>query len=183
MTVVRAKLLVSVICFGIPFGYAQDSSLTRQTSSKAAQNLPTESGQSAFAAIHEIVEMLEADPKTDWSKVDIDALREHLIDMNNMTLYAKITYEPIANGEHIHVSGEGAIRDSIQRMVMMHAAMAGDTADWHMATARAPDGADINVVAKSPLGLQKMKALGLIGMMAEGMHHARHHMMLARGSM
>jgi hypothetical protein len=68
-------------------------------------------------------------------------------------------------------------------MVMMHIAMAGETTDWHMKAARAPDGADINVVAISPLGLRKMKALGLIGMMAEGMHHARHHLMLARGSM
>jgi hypothetical protein len=183
MAIVRAKLLARVICFGIPFVYAQDGSFIHQTASETAQNLPTESGQSAFAAIHEIVEMLEADPKTDWSKVNVDALRQHLIDMNNMTLYAKITYEPIVNGEHIHVSGKGEVRDSIQRMVLMHAAMAGDTADWHMRAARAPDGADINVVAISPLGLKKMKALGLMGMMAEGMHHARHHMMLARGSM
>ena len=179
MTIVRAKLLACVACvtcFGIPFGFAQDGSVIHQTA-------PTEAGQSAFAAIHEIVEMLEADPKTDWSKVNVDALRQHLIDMDNMTLYAKITYEPIANGEHIHVSGKGEVRHSIQRMVMMHAAMAGDTVNWHMEAARAPDGADINVVAISPPGLKKMKALGLMGMMAEGVHHSRHHMMLARGSM
>jgi|ERR1700683_74366 len=183
MTIVRAQLLAGVILFGIPFVYAQDRSLIQQTASAAAQNLPTESGQSAFAAIHEIVAMLEADPKTDWSKVNVDALRQHLIDMDNMALYAKITYEPIVSGEHIHVSGKGEVRDSIQRMVMMHVAMAGNTTDWHMKAAPASDGADINVVAISPLGLKKIKALGLIGMMAEGMHHARHHMMLARGSM
>jgi len=183
MTIVRAKLLASVICFGIPFVYAQDGTVIHQTASEVVQNLPTESGQSAFAAIHEIVEMLEANPKTDWSKVNVDALRQHLIDMNNMTLYAKITYDPMVNGERIHVSGKGEVRDSIQRMVMMHATMAGDTTDWHMKAARAPDGADINVVAISPIGVEKMKALGLIGMMAEGVHHPRHHMMLARGSM
>jgi len=183
MTIVRATLLASVVCFAIPFVYAQDGGPNHKNASEAVQNLPTESGQSAFAAIHEIVEVLEADPKTDWSKVNVDALRQHLIDMNNMTLYAKITYEPIVNGEHIHIAGEGEVRDSIQRMVMMHIAMAGETTDWHMKAARAPDGADINVVAISPLGLRKMKALGLIGMMAEGMHHARHHLMLARGSM
>lgn len=53
--------------------------------------LPRETGQSAFAAIQEIVAMLEADPKTDWSKVDIEALRQHLIDMNNVTLGAVVT--------------------------------------------------------------------------------------------
>ena len=47
---------------------------------------PTEAGQGAFAAIQEIVAILEADPDTDWSKVDIDALRQHLVDMNAVTL-------------------------------------------------------------------------------------------------
>jgi hypothetical protein len=149
----------------------------------ASRLLPRESGQSAFAAIHEIVDMLESDPKTDWSKVNIDALRQHLIDMDNVTLRARITYEPIANGEHIHISGDGDVRDSIQRMVAMHDAMAGDTLDWHMQAMNAPDGMHINVIAKTATGLQKMKALGLIGMMAEGVHHQRHHMMLATGTM
>jgi hypothetical protein len=36
---------------------------------------PTQPGQAAFAAIQEIVAILEADPRTDWSKVNIDALR------------------------------------------------------------------------------------------------------------
>jgi hypothetical protein len=30
---------------------------------------PTMPGQDAFGAIQEVVQMLEADPKTDWSKV------------------------------------------------------------------------------------------------------------------
>jgi hypothetical protein len=47
-----------------------------------AAALPTQPGQSAFAAIQEIVAMLEADPKTDWSRVNIEALRQHLIDMD-----------------------------------------------------------------------------------------------------
>lgn len=147
------------------------------------KGLPIQPGQGAFGAIHEIVGMLEADPGTDWSKVNIDAVRQHLIDMDNVTLRATIVYEPIANGERIHVSGDGAVRGSIQRMLMMHAAMAGDTPGWHMVAGVAPDGALVTVTAKSAQGLQKMKALGLIGMLAEGDHHARHHMMLATGSM
>ena len=45
-------------------------------------------GQDAFGAIQEIVGILEADPNTDWSKVNISALREHLVDMNEVTLKA-----------------------------------------------------------------------------------------------
>ena len=49
---------------------------------------PTMPGQDAFGAIQEIVRILEADPKTDWSKVNLEALRQHLIDMNEVTLKA-----------------------------------------------------------------------------------------------
>ena len=45
----------------------------------------TQAGQGAFAAIQEVVEILAADSNTDWSKVNIDALRQHLVDMNNVT--------------------------------------------------------------------------------------------------
>ena len=41
---------------------------------------PTMPGQDAFGAIQEIVQILEADPKTDWSKVELEGLRQHLID-------------------------------------------------------------------------------------------------------
>ena len=51
--------------------------------------IPMLPGQDAFGAIQEIVHILDADPKTDWSKVDLEALRQHLIDMNEVTLHAE----------------------------------------------------------------------------------------------
>lgn len=45
---------------------------------------PSIPGQNAFGAIQEIVRMLEADPNTDWRKVDLEVLRQHLIDMNKV---------------------------------------------------------------------------------------------------
>src|SRR4051794_31741847 len=50
--------------------------------------VPTEVGQDIFAATQEIVRILEADPKTDWNKVNVAALREHLVDMNEIALRA-----------------------------------------------------------------------------------------------
>src|SRR6516164_1352974 len=38
---------------------------------------PIMSGQDAFGAIQEVVNILDADPATDWSKVNISALRAH----------------------------------------------------------------------------------------------------------
>jgi len=59
-----------------------------------AASVPSEPGQAAFAAIQEIVGILEADPTTDWSKVNIEALRQHLIDMDNVTLRAEVKRRP-----------------------------------------------------------------------------------------
>ena len=78
-----------------------------------AGSMPAEAGQSAFAAIQEIVSILEADPTTDWSRVDIDALRQHLVDMNAVTLEAKVASAPVEGGEQFDVTGDGAVSDSI----------------------------------------------------------------------
>lgn len=169
-----------LIVYGLTFAIAPQ---VMRADQPAKLGLPIESGQSAFAAIHEIVQKLEADPQTDWSKVNIGFLRAHLADMDNVTLHAAVEYEIRANGMLIHVVGEGPLRASIKRMIFMHAAMAGDTLDWHMNAIETERGADLNVVAKNPQALQKIKALGLFGMLAEGSHHGLHHLMLARGSM
>jgi len=54
----------------------------------AGLSTPRMVGQDAFGAIREIVRILDADPKTDWSKVDLEALRQHLIDMNEVNATA-----------------------------------------------------------------------------------------------
>ena len=90
----------------------------------------TQPGQGAFVAIQEIVEILMADPKTDWSKVNIDALRQHLIDMNNVTLAANVKNDPIDGGMRFDVTGEGPVRDSIRRMTAAHAATMNGVDGW-----------------------------------------------------
>ena len=81
---------------------------------------PTMAGQDAFGTIQEVVRILEADPSTDWSKVNIAALREHLIDMNEVTLHATATEKALDDGVEITVTGVGRTRDAIKRMVPAH---------------------------------------------------------------
>ena len=90
----------------------------------AGTSAPREGGQAAFAAIAEIVRLLDADPGTDWSRVNVEALRQHLIDMDEVTM--------------------------------------------HAADARA---------------VSRIRALGFIGVVALGDHHAPHHLGIANGSM
>jgi hypothetical protein len=65
--------------------------MTGQPGMRAGANTPTMPGEDAFGAIQEIVRILDADPNTDWSKVDLEVLRQHLIDMNEVTLRAEGT--------------------------------------------------------------------------------------------
>jgi len=140
----------------------------------------TQPGQSAFAAIQEIVAILEADPKTDWSKVDIEALRQHLIDMDAVTLRAETKSEPVDGGMRFVVTGAGPVRDSIRRMVFAHAATMNGVGGWSMTAAEIDDGATLTVTAPAK-DAAKLRALGFIGVLTLGMHHQMHHLMIAKG--
>jgi hypothetical protein len=140
----------------------------------------TQPGQGAFAAIQEIVQILAADPETDWSKVDIDALREHLVDMNNVTLSAKAKSRSIDGGMRFDVTGEGPVRDSIRRMTMAHAAAMNGVEGWKFEAAEIERGASLTVHAPAK-DANKLRGLGFFGVLTLGMHHQMHHLLIARG--
>ena len=142
--------------------------------------LPSEAGQGAFAAIQEVVAILEADPDTDWSRVDVEALRQHLIDMANVTLAAEVASTPVPDGAAFTVTGEGAVAESIRRMVTAHAATMNGVGGWTFAAVEREDGAVLTVTVPAD-DLPKVRALGFIGVMTRGMHHQHHHLMIARG--
>jgi hypothetical protein len=142
---------------------------------------PREPGQAAFAAIQEIVAILVADPTTDWSKVNIEALRRHLIDMDNVTLRAAVVATPVDGGMRYDVTGDGAVRDAIRRMVKAHARTVSGTDGMTMLAEDAPEGAVMKVTVEDPAALPRLKALGFIGLMTLGMHHQEHHLMIASG--
>ena len=142
---------------------------------------PVQPGQGAFAAIQEIVGLLEADPSTDWSKVNIEALRQHLIDMDNVTLRADVKTAIIDGGMRFTVSGTGAVRYAAQRMITAHATTMNGVGDWKFNAATTDDGAILTVLAPAK-DQGKLRGLGFIGVLTRGMHHQAHHLMIARGA-
>ncbi|MDH5798016.1 MAG: hypothetical protein OEZ19_05580, partial [Paracoccaceae bacterium] len=88
--------LAAVLAFTPVMGSAQNMDHSQHMMASTGQ--PSEAGQSAFAAIQEVVGLLLADPDTDWSKVDLERLRQHLIDMDNVTLRARVNSEDIDGG-------------------------------------------------------------------------------------
>lgn len=147
----------------------------------AAQVTPTLPGQDAFGTIQEIVTILDADPNTDWTKVDIEALRRHLIDMNEVTLNAAAEATPVDGGARFAVTGVGRTLDAIRRMVPAHAHEMNGVDGWTMATAPLPDGVLLTVTSSDARQAARIRGLGFIGIMAQGSHHQMHHLAMARG--
>jgi len=141
--------------------------------------VPAHPGQETFGAIQEIVRILEADPTTDWSKVNIGALREHLIDMDEVTMRARASERPLDNGIEITVTGEGRTLGAIKRMVPAHARVLA-ALGWSASTQDLPNGVKLVVIASDPRQVVKLRSLGFIGIMVQGAHHQPHHLMMAK---
>jgi hypothetical protein len=146
-------------------------------------SLPMQPGQDAFGAVQEIVGMLEADPTTDWSKVNLDALRVHLIDMNEVALHADAAVERVDGGIRVAVTGSGRTLAAIQRMLPEHAQEMNGKNGWVMQAEPRPDGMTLTVTAADPKQVAIIRGLGFIGVMASGGHHQMHHLMIAKGAM
>ena len=146
-----------------------------------ASATPTSPGQDAFGAIQEIVGILDADPKTDWSKVNLEVLRQHLIDMNEVTLHAAAAPKQIEGGLQIAVTGSGRTLVAIQRMIPEWAKMANGLNGWSAKASELPDGELLTVTATSPKEVQHIRGLGFIGLIASGSWHQAHHLMMAKG--
>ena len=156
-------------------------------SATAAQRAkPTRAGQEAFVTIAEVVRILDADPRTDWSKVDLEALRQHLIDMDDVTMRSAVRVEDVASGAIFHVSGTGRTRDAIRRMTMSHGATIAPADGFTWSAVESPEGARVTVRAVNATDAKmvtRLRAIGFVGILSLGDHHTVHHIGIADGSM
>ncbi len=142
---------------------------------------PSETGQSQFAAIAEIVTLLRDDPETDWAQVDINALRDHLVDMDNVTTKASVQQAVDGWGVTFSITGDEVVASSIQRMVLAHSAMLQRASGWTVVSKAMDDGATMMVRASSAKEMEQLLGLGFFGLMTIGAHHQQHHLMIAKG--
>ena len=143
--------------------------------------VPTEPGQGAFGALQQIVRILEADPHTDWSKVNLDALRAHLIDMDRVTLDAHARVRHIPGGNRIDVTGSGRTLVAIQRLLPEEAMHLNGMHGWRLVATRIRDGVILTVTTSDPKQVAMIRGLGFAGILASGDFHPRHHLEIARG--
>ena len=141
-------------------------------------------GQDAYATISAIVAQLEADSTTDWSKVNIEALRQHLIVMNDVTLHARAQQSSVPGGATMDVTGEGKVAESIRAMLHAHATMLAGMGPYRTTVTDIPGGVRFTVTASNPQDaatVARIRGLGFAGLLTLGDHHTAHHLALARG--
>lgn len=144
-------------------------------------NSVSETGQAQFAAISEIVAMLRADPDTVWEQIDIDALRAHLVDMDNGTMKAMVETTIADNAVTFSVTGNESTAASVQRMVSAHSPMLQQEMGLSVAVEDQSNGAKMTIQTASKDDLDKVYGLGFFGLMTVGAHHQKHHQMIAIG--
>ncbi len=141
----------------------------------------SEPGQGAFAALSEVVTVLEADPNTDWARVDLGALRDHLMDMDRLVTTAIPSEERLDDGLRVVVTGDGATMEAVRRMVPAHAAELAKDGRWTVETDVTPDDVVLTVRSESVETVRRIQALGFYGLMASQDHHREHHLGIALG--
>jgi hypothetical protein len=143
--------------------------------------VPTEPGQGAFGAVQEVVRILKADPSTDWSKVNLDVLRQHLIDMEEVTLRADAAVQHIDGGIQVAVTGQARTLEAIRHMVPADARHLNGQNGWIVRTTDLPNGVTLIATSTDPKQTVIIRGLGFIGVLASGNYHQEHHLMIARG--
>ncbi|HVZ48786.1 MAG TPA: hypothetical protein VG916_08390 [Gemmatimonadaceae bacterium] len=180
-----SRISTLVACLGFHTG-----ALAAQGMDHAAmtggQGVPQASppSQAAFATIQDIVRKLKADPSTDWSKVNLEALRAHLIDMDNVVMRAKVKQVNVAGGVSLDVTGTGETVGAIRRMLTMHAMALNEDGAWRAQATEIANGVRFVVTAPDPNDAKAVamaRGLGFAGLITESDHHAMHHLMVARG--
>ncbi|MFA8388409.1 MAG: hypothetical protein ACEPO2_22575 [Pelagibaca sp.] len=141
----------------------------------------TEPGQGAFAALSEVVRVLEADPDTDWDRVDLAGLRAHLVDMDQLISDTVVTETELPNGLSALATGDAETRATLRRMVPAHAAQLAQDNRWTVEVSEVEGTMELRVISDDPAVIARIKGLGFFGLMASQDHHREHHLMMARG--
>jgi len=183
-------LIVTALLGGTAFAVAQTTHSSHgegmdhatQSQDRPLQNtILTEPGQGAFAALSEVVRVLEADPNTDWGQVDLAGLRAHLVDMDRLVSDTIVEETELPDGLSAMATGDADTLATIRRMVPAHAAQLAQDDRWSVEVVDAENGVELRVTSNDPTVVARIKGLGFFGLMASQDHHREHHMMMARG--
>ncbi|MCF7805330.1 MAG: hypothetical protein K9N46_09185 [Candidatus Marinimicrobia bacterium] len=120
-------ILICALPFSVPALLQHDpgSPSTHMTHTADVTSPLTMPGNAVFGTIQEVIRELEADPNTDWSQVDLEALRQHLIDMHHFTINVEmLSKSNIDTGMKIIIAPTvPAAKQSLERVLDAHTHM------------------------------------------------------------
>jgi len=171
-------VLVAAVLFGQHTGGTHQMAM-----SQGAESPLTAPGNAVFGAVQEVIATLDADPATDWSQVDIERLREHLVDMNRVAIDVKVvSAKKLADGLQVQVEPvNAAAHASLQRVLAAHPPMLHRETGWRVRVDSLGQDFRLTVTTTNPAEVAKIQGLGYFGLLAYGAHHRRHHWMIATG--
>jgi hypothetical protein len=175
-TVTPAAAQTSRCCEGTEdFGYR------KHFHDQPARSASELGGQDALSAIQEVVGLLLADPATDWSRVSIARLRQHLVDLERLTLFAAVEETPIDGGLRVRVTGDAQLLDAARRAVLGHARRLDGFRTWSILTEDAGDAVVLELTTQNADEVTVLRALGFYGFLASGVHRPHELLAVARG--
>lgn len=141
-----------------------------------------EPGQAIFGALREVTDRLEREPPADWSRVSLDRLREHLLQMDRLFREAEVETVAVEDGARFLVRGGPAVLDAARTMGRAHMPLLeGDLLASSSVRDLDPETVEIRVAAAAA-ELPRLRALGLFGLLSlGGDHHGIHHWRMATG--
>lgn len=147
-----------------------------------ANTILREAGTDAFATLQEAIIALEANPNTNWEKVNMEALRLHLIQMQDMTLNVNVVQKNINRGFQAVITPtiDRAVQ-SLTQILSSHPAQMQAETGWDMQVANNNGVFTLTVTSNNIKEIAKIRGLGYIGVMAYGKHHQPHHWAIASG--
>lgn len=177
----RTRLFLAVVISMPSLSAAQDAHSHSPGMAHVSAAALTEPGQGAFGALSEVVRVLEADPGTDWSKVDLDGLQAHLLDMDLLVTGSVVETTHVPGGLRAVATGPAPVLAALRRMVPAHAEQLRADPTWTVTTEVLSDAVSLAVMANDPATVARIRGLGFFGLMASQDHHREHHLAIARG--
>ena len=160
---------------------AEKSEVYTVTPAPMEMAMPLAPGQDMFGAISEINGIIEQSGMA-WTDVDLDALWEHLRDMDALMIGAVVEKTELENGLSMIVSGEGAAARAVENMIPAHATFLRSVRpDWTIELEGGNARYEVVVTASNATEIERIKALGFSGFMVQDDHHATHHFDIASG--